>query len=53
MLVPVGNAKVLAGAMRKIYYDFNLRQIYRAKGYERAINFDLSKIIKSFQEVLE
>ena len=53
LLVPVGNAALLAEAMRKIYSDHHLRQAYSIKGKERAKDFDLSIIIQSFQEVLE
>ncbi|CAN5190190.1 N-acetylgalactosamine-N,N'-diacetylbacillosaminyl-diphospho-undecaprenol 4-alpha-N-acetylgalactosaminyltransferase [soil metagenome] len=52
LLVPVGNEQILAQAMTKIYSDSALRQIYRLKNYNRAKNFDVSTIMKSFDEIL-
>lgn len=52
MLVPVGNAEVLAQAMRKIYFDTALHQTYKLKNFNRAKNFDVSAIMMCFNDLL-
>jgi N-acetylgalactosamine-N,N'-diacetylbacillosaminyl-diphospho-undecaprenol 4-alpha-N-acetylgalactosaminyltransferase len=52
VLVPVGNEHLLAEAMRKIYADSELQQNYRLKSQNRAKDFDVSVIMKSFDDLL-
>lgn len=53
ILVPVGNAEILAEAMRKLYFDTALQQNYKARSYNRATFFDVSVIMSSFEELLK
>ena len=52
LLVPVGNAEILAEAMRSMYNNTVLQQKYRAKNYNRAKDFDTSVIMDSFKNLL-
>ncbi len=53
ILVPVGNAEILAEAMRKLYFDTDLQQNYKTRSYNRATFFDVSVIMSSFEELLK
>ena len=52
LLVPVGNAEILAEAMRSMYNNTVLQQTYRAKNHHRAKDFDTSVIMDSFKNLL-
>ena len=52
LLVPVGNAEILAEAMRSMYNNTVLQQTYRAKNHHRAKDFDTAVIMDSFKNLL-
>lgn len=53
ILTPVGNATIMAGAMRKIVSDESLRSRLQEKAAARAAGFDISIIRKYFQRAFE
>ena len=53
VLVPVGNSDKLAEAMEKILNDENLRKEYIKKGLKRYNDFEMSNIIKQFDDLME
>lgn len=52
ILVPVNNAKVLADAMRLIYNDKALQAQFRSRALERAADYDISRVINEFKQML-
>lgn len=53
MLVPVGDSDKLSKAMEKMLKDDNLRKEYIKKGLERYNDFEMSNIIKQFDDLME
>lgn len=53
ILTPVGNATIMAQAMRKIVSDESLRNRLQEKALARAAGFDISIIRKYFQRAFE
>jgi N-acetylgalactosamine-N,N'-diacetylbacillosaminyl-diphospho-undecaprenol 4-alpha-N-acetylgalactosaminyltransferase len=52
LLVPVGNAEILAAAMSSLHNNVKLRQTYIQNSYNRAKSFDTSRIMNSFRNLL-
>ncbi len=52
VLVPVGDVDKMAQAMRMMIENDSLRKKLREKAYKRAKDFEVSKIIKEWEEVL-
>ena len=52
ILVPVGDAFKFAEAMKLIYENKKLRDNYKKKAIKRAEDFDIGKIIKKWEEIL-
>lgn len=52
LLIPIGNAKILADAMRIMYHNHSLRHQYKISNHERAKCFDNFVIMKHFKELL-
>jgi N-acetylgalactosamine-N,N'-diacetylbacillosaminyl-diphospho-undecaprenol 4-alpha-N-acetylgalactosaminyltransferase len=52
ILVPVNSARYLAKAMKKVVKDKKLCQVLKMKSKKRAEDFEVSKIMKEFDEVL-
>lgn len=52
ILVPVNNPKILAEAMRLMYNDKELQAQYRSKALARAYDYDISRVINDFKQVL-
>jgi len=53
VLVPVGDVKKMADAMKMIIEDENLRNRLRKKALNRAKDFEIDKIIKEWEEIIE
>jgi len=53
VLVPVGDVKKMADAMKMIIEDENLRNRLRKKALNRAKDFEVDKIIKEWEEIIE
>ena len=53
ILTPVGDIEKMAQAMRKIYENKNLRENYSKKAKIRAKNFEIKKIIKEWEKIIE
>ncbi|HIQ50620.1 MAG TPA: glycosyltransferase, partial [Nautiliaceae bacterium] len=53
ILVPVGDVKRMADAMKIIIEDENLRNRLRKKALNRAKDFEVDKIIKEWEEIIE
>ena len=52
ILVPVNNVEILAQAMRRMYNDKELGAQYRSKALERASDYDISRVMNEFKEML-
>lgn len=53
VLVPVGDVDKMAKAMRMMVEDESLRKSLKEKAYIRAKDFEVDKIIKEWEEVIE
>ena len=53
VLVPVGDVKKMVDAMKMIIEDENLRNRLRKKALNRAKDFEVDKIIKEWEEIIE
>ncbi len=52
ILVPVNNAELLSQAMRLIYTNSHLRNTLHTNAYERAKDFDITRIVDQFKKIL-
>ena len=52
MLVPVGDSAAVAGAMQRLATDRDLHATLRARGLARAREFDVSRIVHHYVDVL-
>jgi len=53
ILTPVRDVEKMSEAMRKIYEDKNLRENYSTKAKNRVKDFEVEKIIKEWERVIE
>jgi len=52
MLVPARDSSAVAAALRRLATDPALRASYRARGLERARDFDVTRIVVQYVDVL-
>ena len=53
ILTPVGNADLLAAAMKRMVEDENLRENFKEKALKRAMDFSVENVINYFCEIIE
>ena len=53
ILTPIGDVDKLADAMKKIYEDKNIRYEASKKAIKRAKDFEIEKIIKEWENIIE
>ena len=53
VLTPVGDVEKMAEAMKKMYKNKSLREKYLKKAIKRAKDFEIEKIIKKWEQIIE
>jgi glycosyltransferase involved in cell wall biosynthesis len=53
LLVPPGDPEAFATAMERIATDERLRQDLVASGYERALDYDVARIVRQWQKLID